>query len=144
MSEMKIRHKVIGLFDNDGAGKNYYSQLIKFELPINIKVSKYPDIIIAANYPTYNTAGEIELKNLNGIATALEFYLGEENLKNEGRFIPITIKNNHGKFQNKGIKDKIQKDFKAKLQSVSDKSPEDIRGHFPELNNIFLHIFELA
>jgi hypothetical protein len=86
-----IANRVIAVFDNDTAGLDAMRSLAKTNIPENIKVIRYPDIEMAANYPTLGPSGVSSL-NINGLACALELYFGVDTLKIEGGLAPVQWK----------------------------------------------------
>ncbi len=117
-----ISNRIIAIFDNDSAAHEATSALKTFSLPANYRVMHYPDIELANNYPTIGPNGNAKM-NINGLAGAIELYLGEDTLKNtKGEFRQVQwtgYMNKLGKYQGELLeKSKIQQAFKDKLKSA--------------------------
>ncbi|MBN3582818.1 hypothetical protein JYB64_10520 [Algoriphagus aestuarii] len=115
-----IKNKIVALFDNDTAGRKEHNRLMKFEIPHNIKVLKYPEINLAENYPTLGPTGVQEM-NVNGLACSIEMYLGADVLRDANNELsPIQWKgydqamnSYQGELIDKG---EIQKRFREKVK----------------------------
>lgn len=87
-----IRDRIVAIFDNDTAGCLALQQLGNLKLPTNIKVTQYPNIDIAKNYPTLGPTGLVNM-DINGYAASIELFLGEDVLVgDDGKFSPIQWK----------------------------------------------------
>lgn len=84
----RILNKVIAIFDNDTAGHQAIMELKSIELPENIKIGTYPDILVCNDYPTIGPQG-VQRMNINGFAGSIELYLGNEILKENDEYTPI-------------------------------------------------------
>lgn len=84
-----ILNRIVALFDNDTAARSALRVLNNLSLPDNIRVLQYPNIKIAENYPTLGPAGILEM-DINGLATSIELYFGEDVLRQEdGILTPV-------------------------------------------------------
>jgi HEPN/Toprim N-terminal domain 1 len=87
-----IRDRIVAIFDNDTAGCSAQSMLSKQDLPENIKVMRYPDIVLARNYPTQGPSGDVTM-DVNGSAASIELYLGRDVLAEpNGALVPVQWK----------------------------------------------------
>jgi hypothetical protein len=121
--------RIVALFDNDTAGRDAMRVLSGVALPQNIAVKCYPDLPLAMNYPTIS-AGCISKMNINGLACALEMYLGTDVLIDaSGSLTPVELIGvNDGIGQPQGRllrKYQILEAFERKL-TLSERSPERI------------------
>ncbi len=115
-----IRNKIIAIFDNDAAAENEMKNLEGINIPENFEVLKYPDLEFAKAYPAKGLNGDT-ITDINGKAGSIEFYLGEELLKEtNGEFKPIQWKGYQqkvAKYQGTLIaKAEIQNAFLEKLK----------------------------
>lgn len=76
-----LKEKFLFVFDNDAVGIASYGKLPDL-LPENMKRMHLPDCDVAKNYPTFGPDG-LSTSDLNGRAVAIEFFLGDNALKNE-------------------------------------------------------------
>ena len=84
-----VRHRILALFDNDTASKDALRNLDPSILPENIIFRYYPDLEIAADYPTFGPTGSTQM-NVNGLAGSIEMYLGYDVLEgDDGQLIPV-------------------------------------------------------
>jgi 5S rRNA maturation endonuclease (ribonuclease M5) len=118
----KVKHPVIALFDNDTAGLKEMKNLTLKILPSNIKILKYPDILLAKKYPTLGPNGKKNM-NINGRACSIEMYFGIDVLTKDKELIPIRWKgfdSKEKKYQGE-ISDKnyVQETFRKKLKMTS-------------------------
>ncbi len=132
------RNKVIGIFDNDEAAKKYFERSLNSQLPPNFRILKYPDLAFAKSYPVYNRTGSKSYKNINGIGMIIELYLGEDIIKNNGDYFPITIKNGQGLLRPK-IKNEIRNRFREKVTNFNNSlvRPREWEGITSILMDIF-------
>ncbi len=78
-----VANQVVGLLDNDTAGAEGVRQLLSAHLPARMTVLQLPPLSIASAYPTLGTEGLVT-KDVNGIAVAIEMFLGRDVLSDEG------------------------------------------------------------
>jgi hypothetical protein len=85
-------NRVIGLLDNDTAGREAIKKLKDITLPKHYSACLLPDLDYARSYPTLGPSGEAS-DNINGRACSLEFYFGLNSLKGpNGDPIPVQWK----------------------------------------------------
>lgn len=88
LASVQIQERFIFLFDNDAAGKDSFRK-IPTHFPPNMQAVCLPDLAFAADYPTIGPDGPSR-SNLNGRAVTIEFFLGENAMRNEnGAFFPV-------------------------------------------------------
>ena len=138
---VKIKNRIIGLYDNDSAAIAELENLKAItEFPSNIKIMKLPYINIAQNYPTIGPT-DINYMDINGLACSIELFLGSDVLKDEnGNFEPIRwksyidkIKKYQGEIQNKSL---IQDRFKEKLKEHTKNNYEEMHILINNIINI--------
>jgi len=83
-----IMNRTIALFDNDTAAAESLRGLAAIAVPEHIKIMRLPDIDLARNYPTLGPNG-IALLDINGLACAIELYLGQDILEVDGDLVPV-------------------------------------------------------
>lgn len=84
-----VANRVVALFDNDTAGADAMRSLTTAPLPANIVALQYPAIELARSYPTLGPTGMAKT-DVNGRACAIEMYLGDDVLRDEGgEFRPV-------------------------------------------------------
>lgn len=115
-----IKNKIIGLFDNDTAGKCAKKTLDRYLFPSNIKLASLPDIELAKNFEVIDNNGNVSNQNINGIACSIELFFGKDVLLNGNTFEKVELKDFRkevnafqGTIQNKSS---IQKRFDKKLK----------------------------
>lgn len=132
-----VKHPIIALFDNDTAGLKEMKKLTSKAVPSNIKILKYPDIVLANKYPTVGPTGNKKM-NVNGYACSIEMYFGIDVLTRDNELVPIQWRGydeKEKKYQGE-IADKnyVQEKFRQKLKrSTMSESKELIEL----LNGIF-------
>lgn len=120
-----INNLIVALFDNDSAAKKEIKNLRNVKLPSNIKISQYPPIEWAKNYPTIGPNG-IQYMDINSFAGSIEMYLGQDCLKEKNDFIPIQWTGyieSIGQYQ--GVinkKEEVQKAFRKKSKLFDNSS----------------------
>ncbi|RZK01677.1 MAG: hypothetical protein EOO43_24090 [Flavobacterium sp.] len=114
-----VKHPIIAIFDNDTAGLSEMNNILRINLPNNIKVIKLPDIPLAKKYPTIGPTG-VKVQNVNGLACGIEMYLGKEILLYDNAFTPIRwrdYKDSLGQYH--GVldrKDEVQNKFREMVK----------------------------
>ncbi|NAZ80579.1 hypothetical protein GTR02_01935 [Kineococcus sp. R8] len=84
-----VTNRVIGVLDNDVAGRIGDRTLRSAPLRPTIKWIMLPDVPYAQNYPTLGPAGEGR-DDVNGCAVSIEFQFGEDCLRGaDGQLTPI-------------------------------------------------------
>lgn len=146
-----ISNRIIAIFDNDTAAYDALSTLRITSLPLNYKVMHYPDIDLGVNYPTLGPQGSVNM-DINGLAGAIELYLGEDTLTDEeGNFKQVQwtgYMSKLGKYQGEILdKAKVQQVFldklKAAKQDASLIETQDWRGVRLIIDSIINELSEL-
>ena len=141
----RVNSFILALFDNDAAGGSAFKSASDLNLPANIKCTMLPETDLARNYPTIGPQGEHSL-DVNGRAASIELYLGKHNLAlPDGRLTPITwadyrpeVKCYQGEVANKSeIFDRFMRDTAVHNDAT------DYKARFPELDQVWRHIFQL-
>jgi hypothetical protein len=120
-----IVNKVIAVFDNDTVGQEAMHSLRQIKLPGNISVLKLPSFKKLNKYPTIGPSGQ-KAMNINGSASSIELYLGEDVLKENGKFLPVQWSGyipSMNQYQGSLLtsdKDRVHKRFKDKLEKARD------------------------
>ena len=83
-----IPNRVVALFDNDTAARDVLRSISDDDLPGNIRVTRLPELPLAVDYPTVGPQGEHTM-NVNGLATAIELFLGADVLADGGALRPV-------------------------------------------------------
>ncbi|WP_405480512.1 hypothetical protein [Streptomyces anulatus] len=87
-----VMNRVIGLLDNDTAGREAIKKLEGITLPKHYSACLLPDLDYASFYPTLGPSGEAS-DNINGRACSLEFYFGLNSLQGpNGDPVPVQWK----------------------------------------------------
>ncbi|MEV0686759.1 hypothetical protein AB0I35_23100 [Nocardia sp. NPDC050378] len=87
-----VMNRVIGLLDNDTAGRQAEKQLASGPLPDHYFICRLPELDFAREYPTLGPSG-VAQDDVNGRACSVEFYFGERCLKGQdGYLIPVRWK----------------------------------------------------
>jgi HEPN/Toprim N-terminal domain 1 len=86
-----IENRVIALFDNDTAGHAALSLLRDISLPQTMRILSYPDLALAALYPTAGPTGT-SVQNINGLACSIELFFGRDVLEIAGQLVPVQWK----------------------------------------------------
>lgn len=139
-----VLNRMIALFDNDTAGAESIHGLAQINVPENIKIMRLPNIDSAKNYPTLGPQG-IVLSDINGLACAIELYLGRDVLETNGDLVPVqwtgfsrSAKNYQGVLVNKGL---VHGKFFEKLKECK-RDPNKLNDFdWVDLRAIFLQIF---
>ncbi len=89
LAQLEIPNSILGLFDNDAAGREAVGLLATDNLPMNIGFACYPDLEFARSYPTIGPTGPAK-SDINGRALSIELFLGLDCLtQNDGTLMPI-------------------------------------------------------
>jgi hypothetical protein len=142
LAQLEIPNSILGLFDNDAAGREAVGLLAADNLPMNIGFACYPDLEFARFYPTIGPTG-LAKSDINGRALSIELFLGADCLtQNDGTLMPIEwtgynrrIKGYQGAIVNKGaVQDSFRKKVKQALKARSfikdEWSSLDLLGQF--------------
>lgn len=82
-----IPNRVVGLFDNDAAGRDG-ARPLGSTLPANISFTYLPELPLARDYPTVGPQGRTSM-DVNGLAGSIELYLGADVLAVDGEISPV-------------------------------------------------------
>ncbi len=86
-----VGNRVIGLLDNDTAGKEGMRQIGLNPLPARMKAVQLPPLELATNYPSLGTEGLVS-KDINGSAVSIELFMGEDVLRDHnGLLTPVQM-----------------------------------------------------
>ena len=84
-----IANRVIGLLDNDTAGRAALRTLARTDLSDSIRVVLLPDLPLARQYPTVGPSGT-SIQDVNAKAGSIELYFGADVLRDEhGELTPV-------------------------------------------------------
>ncbi|MEU8812581.1 HEPN/Toprim-associated domain-containing protein [Streptomyces violaceoruber] len=87
-----VMNRVIGILDNDTAGRHAENQLARTPLPDHYAVCRLPDLDYARSYPTLGPSGASS-DDVTGRACSVEFYFGRDCLRGpDGTLIPVRWK----------------------------------------------------
>jgi hypothetical protein len=126
LAQLEIPNTILGLFDNDTAGREALDLLGKDDLPINIGYSCYPDLEFACSYPTIGPTGPAR-SDINRRALSIELFLGSDCLMQNGRFLPVEwtgynrrILSYQGSIADKAV---VQSAFRKKVARARNRKP---------------------
>lgn len=86
-----VGNRVIGLLDNDTAGKEGMRQIGLNPLPARMKAIQLPSLELAKDYPSIGTEGLVS-KDINGSAVSIELFMGEDVLRDHnGLLTPVQM-----------------------------------------------------
>lgn len=74
LAKVGYDRRVLVLFDNDTEGRRAFNEVMKLDLPLNMKAVVLPDLEIARSFPTLGPSGP-SLENVNGKAVSIEMFL---------------------------------------------------------------------
>ncbi|GAA2230154.1 hypothetical protein GCM10010360_61940 [Streptomyces nogalater] len=87
-----VMNRVIGILDNDTAGRQAEKQLASTPLPDHYAVCKLPDLDYAHSYPALGPSGT-STDDVTGRACSVEFYFGRHCLLGpDGKLVPVRWK----------------------------------------------------
>ncbi|MER0485080.1 HEPN/Toprim-associated domain-containing protein [Streptomyces sp. Edi2] len=87
-----VMNRVIGILDNDTAGRQAERQLASASLPDHYGVCRLPDLDYAQSYPTLGPSGA-STDDVTGRACSVEFYFGQDCLVGpDGKPVPVRWK----------------------------------------------------
>lgn len=72
-----VNNRVIVLLDSDTAAREALRSIRNVQLPSHYIIANYPNIDLAANYPSTGPTG-LHIGNVNGLACSIELYLGAD------------------------------------------------------------------
>lgn len=124
-----VMNRVIGVLDNDVAGRRAVQQLAEGKLPASVKYFLLPEVDYAQEYPTLGPGGS-DRQNVNGRAASIEFQFGMSNL-NASNGEPISVRwtgfdaklrDYQGMLTDKA---RVQENIREFLKSAGSRHPED-------------------
>lgn len=139
---IRIRSRMLAIFDNDAAGAEALSSLNAIKLPKNLRTMSLPDLKLARTYPTEGPEG-LRRMDVNGRACAIELYLGRESLTdNNGQLRTVRwtqfaerIQQYQGEVNGKAeVTEKFLKSLEA--------NPKTLRRKYPEMCVLLQAIFD--
>jgi len=146
-----IANRVLAIFDNDTAADEAIRGLQEIHMPDNIKILQLPSLPHLEHYPTIGPSGS-NIMDINGIASSIELYLGNDLLIDEGGYpYPVqwtgynpTLRKYQGSIL---FKDAIQNRFRKRLKECK-ASPDlvkstDWNGLKSVLNTLFSAVQEI-
>jgi len=146
-----ISNRILVILDNDTAAREAISTIKNYRLPKNFGVVTLPIFDALKDYPTIGPQGLTGM-DINGLAAALELYLGEDVLRNsDNALIPVQwtgynsrMSTYQGELTQKSV---VQKKFAEKI-SIARKHPElvkdqDWTGLELIIDNILLELSNL-
>lgn len=83
-----ISNRIIALFDNDTAAASAILGVADVDLPSHIRIIQLPPIDLLREYPTLGPTGMARM-DVNGLASSLELFLGEDVLQMDGELSPV-------------------------------------------------------
>lgn len=87
-SAVKIKNRIIAIFDNDTAAELEIQNLSTVPILESIKIMKLPTLDFCISYPTIGPTGRNNT-NINGSAVSIELFFGEDIIQNNNEFFPI-------------------------------------------------------
>lgn len=150
MAAAGIPNRMVGLLDNDLAGREEIDKVSKSPLPPNARMIQYPELDDLRSYPTHAFDGEIVHADVNGSAGSLELYFGNDVLtKEDGSRYPVRWEAYKEKFKTyQGVveeKSVLQKRFLKKVEDQKGLSQADISGDWEGISAIIssvVHAFD--
>lgn len=127
----RITNRVVALFDNDAAAEDALRGLSRTSMPPNIRVLQYPNLDLAATYPTIGPSGVITTMDVNGRACSLELYFGTDVLTNDGALVPVQwtgYKEAIGKYQGEVSRKRRLQDLYVEKLRRCEENPEHLEN----------------
>lgn len=125
-----IPNRVVGLFDNDAAGRVAAAPLGS-SLPSNIAYTFLPDLLLARQYPTLGPQGRTVM-DVNQLACSIEMYLGTDVLNTAGRSLRPIVWNSF--FKKASVyqgtideKDEVQRLWRKKVE-LAERRPSAVES----------------
>jgi hypothetical protein len=116
-----ISNRILVILDNDTAAQEAIEGFSKFKLPSHFRLMTLPHAELLEHYPTIGPQGNVRM-NVNGLAGAIELYLGEDVLKKGNEMYPIQwtgYSNKVGAYQGElNEKSQVQKLFLKKIKAA--------------------------
>lgn len=118
-----IQNKIVAFLDNDTAAYVAKKSLNNVQIPENIRILHYPNLLFAKNYPTIGPTGR-QFMDVNKLAGSIELYLGKDILEKDGEYTLVEwhgFDKSLGKYQGELLdKKSIQCDFYCKLSDCEE------------------------
>ena len=138
-----IVNRIVAIFDNDTAAASAIRGLEAVRMPPNIVVLQYPQLPLAAEYPTIGPTGLVAM-DVNGLAGSIELYLGPDVLTDSGDLIPVQWKGfDEGvrRYQGEITRKKLVQDrFEVKLRQCEEQPELIVEQDWAGLRMIVDHI----
>jgi hypothetical protein len=93
-----VANRFVAIADNDTEGRDGFAKLMResARLPVNCRVTHYPDLALLSHYPTVEAGSDGPVNaDVNGRAGGLEMYLGRDVLTIDGTLAPVHLGNIH-------------------------------------------------
>lgn len=147
LSGASVTDKILAIFDNDSAAQDAIRVLNSEKIPKNIRYTKYPDIPYLNKYPTIGPMGKKQM-NINGRASSIELYMGDDILKKSEEAFPVqwtgylkSINSYQGGIIDKG---KAQEAFRNKIKLCKMSEEEKLKADWDGIKAIWNHIYKLC
>lgn len=139
---IRIRSRMLAIFDNDAAGADALLSLNAIKLPGNLRTMSLPDLSFARSYPTEGPGG-LRRMDVNGSACAIEMYLGRDSLTDDaGQLRPVRwtqYTDRVQRYQGEVIgKSAVTEKFLRSLEA----NPKTLRRKYPEMVILLKAIFD--
>ncbi len=114
-----IRNRTIAIFDNDLEGWQARQEFDNTKMPDNVKIIMLPDLRFSENYPVKMKNQPIAYLNANRNGCAIEMYLGQNVLHENGTLLPLDGGNQiNWKFSDR-VKRRVQDKFWKSVKTRS-------------------------
>lgn len=144
-----ITNRVVGVLDNDAAGRAAARDLEAKPRPNNNRYFLLPDVPYGESYPTIGPSGDSDL-DINGRAVAIEFQFGLEVLRTEGGELakvewsgPVASIGAYQGSLSKADKIHVQKNIRSFLASAS-QDHEVNREPWPAIHALVVSLLSAA
>lgn len=139
---IRIRSRMLAIFDNDAAGAEALLSLKPIRLPENLRTMSLPDLRLARSYPTEGPEG-LRRMDLNGRACAIEMYLGRASLTDDAgrlrhvRWTQYAERVHRYQGEVNGKAEVVEKFLRS-----LDSEPKSLRRKYPEMCVLLKAIFD--
>lgn len=141
-----IGNRIIGLYDNDTAGRQGLLSLQKSPLRPHMRGTVLPELELARSYPTYGPDG-LSRTDINGRAVSVELFLGRDVLTIDGELSPVQwtqyVKPMNSYQGEISQKDVIQGRFYSKAKAFNAASKHEKRDDWQDLEHLIDYIVQL-
>ncbi|TDK23505.1 hypothetical protein E2F48_16065 [Arthrobacter crusticola] len=141
-----VGNRIIGLYDNDTAGRQGLLSLRKSPLRPHMRGTVLPELELARSYPTYGPDG-LSCTDINGRAVSVELFLGRDVLTIDGELSPVQwtqyvkpMNSYQGEISQKGL---IQERFYEKVKTFSAASRHEKSDDWQDLEHLIDYIVQL-